>query len=186
MPILTWSLQSQGVTPIAPQQADLARIPRKLDRESLLRAVLTLYPCDVLFVHRDAEAQKPALRRNEIADSLRWSIVPYVPVVPIRMTEAWLLANESAIRAAAGNPNGTEDLRLPELRGLEALPDPKRVLYEALRRASGLNARRRALIPVPQRVHRIPQYIDDFSRLNALRAFRLLQHDIRTVIQKLS
>ena len=186
MPILTWCLQNQGISPIAPQQADVTRIPRRLDRESRLRAVLTLYPCDILFVHRDAEGQTPVLRRNEIATSLRWSTVPHVPVVPVRMTEAWLLADASAIRFAAGNPNGTADLGLPELRRLEAVPDPKQVLHEALRRASGLNARRRALIPIAQRVHRIPQYIDDFSRLNALRAFRLLQEDIRIAIQNLS
>jgi hypothetical protein len=98
------------------------------------------------------------------------------------MTEAWLLGNQPAIRAAAANPNGTEDLDLPELRRIESVPDPKQVLHEALRRASGLNVRRRSRLPVSARVHRIPGHIDDFAYLNALPAFRDLQEDIRRLI----
>jgi hypothetical protein len=42
--------------------------------------------------------------------------VRHIPVVPVRMTEAWLLADEFAIRSAPGNPNGTQSLDLPDLR----------------------------------------------------------------------
>ncbi len=101
------------------------------------------------------------------------------------MTEAWLLADETAIRSAAGNPNGREELNLPEARRLEDLPDPKKVLHDALVAASGLNARRRSRFRVRQRVHLIPNYIDDYSSLNVLSAFRALQQDIRTLIENL-
>jgi hypothetical protein len=137
----------------------------------------------VLFVHRDAEAQPSAVRREEIATALRETLLRHIPVVPVRMTEAWLLADETAIRFAAGNPNGRENLNLPELRRLEDLPNPKRVLHEALSRASGLGARRRSRLSVGQRVHQIPNHIDDYSRLNVLPAFRTLQQDIRTLIE---
>jgi hypothetical protein len=53
------------------------------------------------------------------------------------------------------------------------------VLWEALAAASGLHSRRRSHLPVPDRVHRIPDYIDDFSCLNVLPAFQALQRDIR-------
>jgi len=182
LPVLDWSLKQQGVTPIVAQRADLTRIPRPRGLEGRLKAALDLYPCDVLFVHRDAEAQPADLRREEIANALLWAAVHHVAVVPIRMTEAWLLADEAAIRTAAGNPNGTDDLHLPEIRRLEEIPDPKKVLYETLIAACGLNARRRAQLPVRQRVHLIPNYIDDYSRLNALSAFRALQEDIRVAI----
>lgn len=161
------------------QSVDFGRIPRQRTTEDRLRAALDLYPCDVLFVHRDAEGQFPDLRRQEIANALGHISILHVPVVPVRMTEAWLLANEPAIRSAAGNPNGREELNLPDIRRLEELPDPKRVLYEALVNASGLNARRRIQFRVRQRVHQIPNYIDDYSSLNALSAFRALQQDIR-------
>jgi hypothetical protein len=101
------------------------------------------------------------------------------------MTEAWLLADEIAIRSAAGNPNGREDLSLPDLRRLEDLPDPKRVLHDALTIATGLNARRRSRVPVHERVHLIPNYIDDYSCLNVLPAFQVLQQDIRALVESL-
>lgn len=182
IPVLTWSLRLHGVSPILAQRVDFSRIPRAHGLEQRLRLAIELYPCDVLFVHRDAEGQDPALRRAEIAEALGHGPVRHVPVIPVRMTEAWLLGNQPAIRAAAGNPNGTEDLNLPELRRIELIPDPKQVLHEAIRRASGLNVRRRSRLPVSARVHRIPDYIDDFEYLNALPAFRDLQVDIRRLI----
>jgi hypothetical protein len=151
--------------------------------EERLRAVLDIYPCDVLFVHRDAEGQPPQRRREEIAESLLSLRVEHIPVVPVRMTEAWLLADEPAIRRAAGNPNGTEELNLPVVRTLETLPNPKEVLFAALATASGLNARRRSRLPVHKRVHQIAEYIDDFSCLNVLPAFLALQQDIRAIIE---
>ena len=63
---------------------------------------------DLLFVHRDAESQGAQARFDEIAkamdvvaDAPRW-----VGVVPVRMTEAWLILDEGAIRRAVGRPNG--------------------------------------------------------------------------------
>jgi len=165
------------------QWADFSRIPRQRNTEDRLRTALDLYPCDVLFVHRDAEAQPYGLRREEIANALHRTRVRHIPVVPVRMTEAWLLADEIAIRHATGNPNGTENLSLPELRKLEDLHDPKKVLHDALTTASGLNARRRSRLPVRQRVRLIPNYIDDYSRLNVRPAFRKLQEDIRAFIE---
>ncbi|MBN9656612.1 MAG: hypothetical protein J0H49_00455 [Acidobacteria bacterium] len=183
MPILTWSLKQHNVSPVEAQWADFGRIPRQLSAEDRIRVVLDLYPCDVLFIHRDAEAQPPQLRRTEIAQSMAGSAVRHIPVVPVRMTEAWLLASETAIRSAAGNPNGNIALTLPNTRNLENLADPKRVLHTALATASGLNVRRRAKLAVHERVHLIPNYINDYSCLNALPAFRALQNDIRDLIE---
>lgn len=97
-----------------------------------------------LFVHRDAEAQDPDHRRREVA--LAVSAVsftgPSVAVVPVRMTEAWLLLDEGAIRRAAGRPRGKDPLSLPTARQVERLADPKRRLQATLAAASGLRGRR--------------------------------------------
>jgi len=184
-PILTWSLKQASAGPVMPQWADFSRIPSCRGLEDRLRAAVELYPCDVLFVHRDSEGQEPALRRNEIAGALRQIRIRHIPVVPVRMTEAWLLADEMAIRSAAGNPNGREELNLPDIRRLEDVPDPKRVLRDALTRATGLNARRRSSFPVSRRVRMIANYVDDYSGLNVLPAFRALQQDIRAFVTSL-
>jgi hypothetical protein len=182
MPILTWSLNQHTAEPVTEQWADFSRIPRQRDTEWKLAAALDLYPCDLLFVHRDAENQPPELRRRESASNLRNSRVKHVPVVPVRMTEAWFLVDEKAIRVAAGNPNGSEDLNLPPIGKIEQIPDPKKALHDALLRASGRSARRRSRFPIHERVFRVATYIDDFSILKALPAFQLLQRDIRLVV----
>lgn len=185
IPILTWSLKRCHVTSVVAQSADLTRIPRSRDPKARVSAALDLYPCDLLFIHRDAEAQPPELRRNQIAAIVPQPSLRYIPVIPVRMTEAWLLANEAAIRSAAGNPSGVEDLNLPEVRKLESLPDPKKVLHDTLRRAAGLNTRRSAKLNIHQRVHLIPNYIDDYSVLDVLPAFQMLQKDIGQALHAL-
>ena len=179
IPILDWSLRQQRITPIQAQWADFSRIRSSNGLQERLTKAIDLYPCDVLFVHRDAEGHPPKLRRLEISTALASLDVRHVPVIPVRMTEAWLLGNELAIRSAAGNPSGTRALNLPALRNLEKLPDPKKALHNALLSASGLGARRRERFRVEERVHNIPNYIDDYSMLSDLPAFAELQQAIR-------
>jgi Domain of unknown function (DUF4276) len=98
----------------------------------------------VLLVHRDAEGMDTARRETEIADGMAQCDVawPVVAVIPIRMTEAWLLLDEDAIRSVAGRPSGTEPLGLPSVAKVESVPDPKAKLQAALRTASGFSGRR--------------------------------------------
>jgi len=99
------------------------------------------------------------------------------------MQEAWLLFDEPAIRTAAGNPNGRDHLDLPRLQHLEGLPDPKEVLYELLRTASGLSGRRRKKLPVSQLAQRVSDFIDDFAPLRTLPAFTALEVEIRKTVE---
>ena len=122
LPILAWLLRAQRVQgAIQPQWADLRRMPRPPRALSdKLRLSVALYPCDLLFVHRDAETQTREVRLAEIQRA--WDMVrrdlsplPVICVVPVRMTEAWLLFDESALRQAAGNPQGRRPLSLAAL-----------------------------------------------------------------------
>lgn len=99
---------------------------------------------DVLLVHRDAEKESPEKRVEEIDAGLALVGVswPRVPIVPVRMTEAWVLLDEQAIREVAGRPTGSMAIGLPSARRVEGLPDPKASLVEALATASGLSGRR--------------------------------------------
>lgn len=187
MPILTWLLRQHRVTrPIQPEWADLRllpQVPRGLSDR--IEWTVRLYPCDLLFVHRDAEAESPETRVREIvgalADTDAWGRELAVCVVPVRMTEAWLLLDEAALRRAAGNPSGREALSLPAVRDLEQLPDPKNVLYDLLRAASGLRGRRRRRFPASLRAQRITELMDSFTCLRALPAFRALETEVRRV-----
>lgn len=62
------------------------------------------------------------MRRTEIVNALPAETTRHIPVIPVRMTEAWLLGHELSIRSAAGNPNGSENLELPDLGGWKERP----------------------------------------------------------------
>ena len=99
---------------------------------------------DLLVVHRDADRDGRLHRLDEITKAVTQVMpsVAYVPVIPIRMTEAWLLLDEKSIRLVAGNPNGRKTLNLPAASRAESVPDPKELLRTALVRASELSGRR--------------------------------------------
>jgi len=156
---------------------------------SRIDAALREYPCDVLLVHRDAEGQRPDRSRREIHEALRRVSPAHstVHVVPVRMTEAWLLADQRAIRLAAGNPDGRERLTLPPLRRLESAADPKAILREALVTASALRGRKlqRFRRDMGQRVLRVAELIEDYASLRALSAFTKLESDLRRALAEI-
>lgn len=153
-----------------------------------LRTALALYPCRLLFVHRDAEGQgwrDRTLQIRKAVEGARLSgtqLPPVVSAVPVRMLEAWLLVDEAAIRRAAGNPHGTEPLDLPKVDALELLADPKAVLHDALRAACGLSGVRRKRFPVHARSYRVAELIPDLAPLRRLDAFRRMEADLEKAI----
>ena len=82
---------------------------------------MMLYPCDLLFVHRDAEKESYDFRRQQVEAAVDGG--HHVPVIPVRMSEAWLLHEEAAIRRGSGNPVGRTALELPQPKDVEALVD---------------------------------------------------------------
>ena len=188
LPILTWLLrQCCGAIPIQAEFADLRLLPRppKELSERINRSV-ELYPCDLLFVHRDAENAPIEEREAEIRKALKGSSaedsVRVVCVVPVRMQEAWLLIDEAALRRAAGNPNGTQPLSMPDVQRLEELPDPKQLIRDHLRQASELQGRRLERFNWRSSAHRVAEMIDDFSPLYGLAAFKRLAVEVERVV----
>ena len=142
LPLLRWLVGGLTTEPFELKWGDLRGMPRppKSLTDRLILAV-ELYPCHLLFVHRDAEKRDPQRRRAEI-DAANLTALPHVCVIPVRMQEAWLLHDECALRLAAECPSGTTPLNLPACAHWESLPDPKGVLHGALRLASGAKGRR--------------------------------------------
>jgi hypothetical protein len=187
MPILNWALRQNGVTlALTAEWADLRLLrnpPAPL--AARIEAALDLYPCDLLFVHRDTEASTVEERRKEIRaalDNLKPETVPAVCVVPRRMVEAWLLFDEGVIRAAAGNPRGDVPLTLPRVDALEDVPDPKEMLYNLLRTASEQRGRKLRSLPVRRLVHRVSDLLLDFSNLRVLPAFVSFEQELHDLV----
>lgn len=112
--------------------------------EKLRRCVNDNPNLDLVFVHRDADGRSADARIAEVRDGAKEVDfpLPCIPVVPICMTEAWLLTDEMAIRKIVGRPQGRANLGLPPLRRIEQTANPKAVLKKALARASEKTGRR--------------------------------------------
>lgn len=189
LPVLSWILeQTETPLPLLLDWADLRRMrvsPKGL--EERLRSALEFYPCELLFVHRDAEAQEPEMRRQEIAEALATlsQSPPAVCVIPVRMTEAWLLFDHSAIRRAADNKEGRVPLTEFTPQQWESLPDPKAKLNELLRAASEKHGRRLDKFRQEEAKRRVlvAERITDFSPLRQLSAFQQLERDTQEIMQ---
>lgn len=124
---------------------DFTLLPRPPghDVRSRITAALALDPsANLVFVHRDADRRSEDRRLAEIRDASGGFEVPVIPVIPIQETEAWLLLDESAIRAVVENPRGNRPLNLPRPNAIERLANPKQRLRTVLEVASELKGRR--------------------------------------------
>jgi hypothetical protein len=191
MPILTWLLHEHlptcAVQARWPPLGLLRRPPKRLHEK--IQAAVDLSPCNVIFVHRDAETASLQDRQDEVDEAVSLAgrtavIPPAIAVVPVRMMEAWLLFDEQAVRDAAGDRNGAVDLGLPRLADVEDIPDPKSVLHRAILAATEKGTRRRRHFDVSSAVHRIPQCMESFSPLRVLSAFAALENQIEQVIEE--
>lgn len=186
LPVLDWLLQYK-VTRYSLQRTQWAdwrnqkSPPQSLEEK--IRFTQEYYPSDLLFVHRDAEAQAPEERREEIRRAVLDAGITTssVCVVPVRMTEAWLLLDERAIRIAAGNPGSRVSLSLPIQQRIENIPDPKETLFEAIRTASEHTGRRLKSLHVEKLRHRVAELMD-YELLRSLSAFQCLENDLTAIL----
>ncbi len=89
LPIVRWVLMRATPTPATVEWVDLTRIAGGGGLVGKVRQGLEVNPCDVLFVHRDADNQPPQWRYDEVTAAVGGHA--HVAVVPIRTTETWLL-----------------------------------------------------------------------------------------------
>ena len=194
-PILTWLLRQFLKEDVAIQSewADLRRIPdppKKL-HDKIVVALDMYSPCNILFIHRDAEKDPLEKRVQEIraaekiaANSLKATIPlpPIVCVIPIRMIESWLLFDEVAIREATGNRRGKQELNLPKPAEIEKIADPKAKLHESFRKAD-FHSRHGKKSNIPSNA-RLAAMIDNFAPLRTLSAFQELEKELKIILSK--
>ncbi len=183
--LLGWLLSQLTLADVELRWADLRGIAHKRDGlAATLDHAVRLYPCHILFVHRDSDKHDPDACHDQIRSANRTG-TGLVCVVPVKMQEAWLLHNEAALRRAAGRPSGTDRIDLPPASKWERLPDPKATLHNALRIASGATGRRAKNFRPERAAHRLADLITDWSPIRTLPAFVRLEADTKDALRML-
>ena len=190
-PIVSWVLGRIPSVACAGFIVEFSVAPHAKDNSLRSRVAESIreFPCDILFVHRDAEREPMKNRIAEIETAVCNLHALFVPIVPVRMTEAWLLIDADAIRRASDNPNGRTPLDIPRGALLEGLPDPKTTCDNLLIRASEKSGRRRQKFARPselaERRTRIAELIVDFSPLLRLPAFHSFCKEVEAACARL-
>ena len=171
VPIIQWAIHQ-----LDPEVEILEPAFRK--RQSSVADFLSAYQPEAMltFLHRDAENKSLHERLQEFPQVAADEIVP---VVPVRMSEAWILFDGNAIARASDRPS--YHVTVPEIAELERLADPKSRLEELLFEAAGSPTGRRLKkfkrSIVDRRVS-VASLITDFSPLMALSAFAQFQQTL--------
>jgi hypothetical protein len=176
--------------PLRLSKPDFARLPDRvgctLERKVEKGLELLGGPVEVIVIHREADNAGPEHRLREMREALDRTFcgAELVPVIPVRMTEAWLLLDEKAIRTVAGNPKGRHPLGLPAPSEVERKSDPKEILRKALLDASGTTGRRRASVEKRFANHRrdLLGRLDRFGPVTGLGSWWRLVEGVEGVI----
>ena len=171
VPIIQWAIHRLD------PEVDILE-PEFTKRSGSIKDFLSTYTTDVMlvFVHRDSENMTLSERLKEFESTSGSNVVP---VVPVRMSEAWILFNARAISRAAGS--SARMVAVPGIGEIESSSNPKRhlngLLIEAAGNPSGRRGKsfRRSLIS--RRVS-VASFISDYSPLEQLAAFRHFQRSL--------
>jgi hypothetical protein len=181
LPIIQRALQHFLPNAVLADTVVVNSFPKGYLLEDKIKGVLENFPCDLLFIHRDAEANPVAQRLQEIDKALEGVTLPCVAVVPVKMSEAWLLVEPKAIKLAVGNPNSDLELNLPLLNQVESC-NAKTVLDNALTAAANLNARRRRKFSPDGFRHRVGEVMDTRSKLLRLPSYVAFEARLSQVV----
>jgi len=182
VPVINWAISNAGCMYINPIVADFSSLRKKPN--SVLDKILacrSLYrEADIVVVHRDSDNVGWNCRRREVEEA--WSQSAYtkgcVPLIPVAMTEAWLLVDPIAILRSLSNPNGNVPVEFPAIGSLENIRNPKECLFRHDQQMSGLSRRRQEQINVFQVRSGISKYISDYSLLRKIPSFARFEDDL--------
>jgi hypothetical protein len=170
-------------------EADTAASSRE---ERILSVAKQAAGFHALIVHADADAPTAddALRdrfepgRQMVEESENDVCRDLLPIIPIRMTEAWMMVDVEAFREVVGTDLRVEELGFPARpHQVEAVQDPKQKLGIALNR---IFARRRW-----RKKARLGQYYEPLARhirldrLENVPAFQQFTNDLTNVLENL-
>lgn len=187
--VIDWTLDTNyPKLPVKGYWVDFRLIPKKADTISKKLAMAKqLYQFDIVFYHRDAETTNIRIldqRKHEILEGINdeGTSKKTICVIPVKMMESWLLFDAEAIKKAAGNRHYKGNLELPQIKRIEQEKQPKELLHQLLKTASGLKGRNLNKFNPHLATHLVADNITDFSPLRQLKAFQIFERDLKNVI----
>ena len=143
---------------------------------------------NMVFIHRDSDGPDREGREREIRRGVEESGFPhpFIPVIPVQETEAWLLLDEQAIRDVVAS-KGKQPLRLPKPNAIEGTRKPKEILQKALLAASETSGRRLKKEKNSFNHHRrvLLQRLDPLGAVRDLPSWQRLERDIQRALTQL-
>ncbi len=151
--------------------------------ERVLAAARQTVHYDALIIHADADhpTREPALQQRiqpglDLVEQARRAGDPVcdqlLPIIPIRMTEAWMLADTAALRTVIGTTLSAHELGLPgHAHEVEAVLDPKHTLNQAMQAATSRRRRRRLSVGAIYEPLARQLDLDHLSRVPAYQQF---------------
>lgn len=163
--------------------------------ETMLRASKQAAECGltVLCVHADADARSIENVMLNKFTPLSQELIPLsndiyckaiVPIIPIQMTEAWMMADKELLKTKIA-AKGVRDADLGLHRGPESYADPKQIIAEAIRIAQSNRTRRhRNELTINDLYAEMGQTIS-LQRLRELPSFCRFEENVRDAFRSL-
>jgi hypothetical protein len=155
--------------------------------DEIIRFVKKYRGYQLLFFHRDADSPtthdthqrhfEPAFKqlRDEGVDDAF-----FVPVIPVRNTEAWVCADFEAFQQVIGTDKSASDLGFPSVpHQVETIPDTKALLKEAINRAKSRRRRPTLDTIYPAMAERVRLTV-----LNQIPAYKSFRQQTITTLQQ--
>ncbi len=165
--------------------------------DQIFNAALAAHGHHLLLVHADADARsleaawseriEPGMGRALEASNEGAKVCDkIVPVIPVRMTESWMLADPATLISVIGTRISLNDLSLPTSPSqVERITHPKDKLGEVVKIAlKGRSRRRRRERNIGRLYEPLARRID-LDRLERVPAFRKFRTDLTQVLREL-
>ena len=174
---------------------DLTIISKKqgIREECIVFAARDAYGCHALIVHSDADDKSSERARkeriepgfNQVLHSSEDVCKDLIPIIPVQMIEAWMLADHNALREAIGTNMSAQTLGLPARPALvERDANPKHTLNEVVRKANAGRSRRHQKIDINAFHERLARDID-LNILDLVTSYREFKRDLANTLAKL-
>jgi hypothetical protein len=160
----------------------------------ILQASQEAKHCHVLLVHNDADRlEYDEARRQRFEPGLHLvqqsgdEVCHHlVPVIPVRMIEAWMLADGNALRNVLGTNLDHQMLDLPRRAALvETIADPKYRLNDIIRKINAVaGSRRRQPINLNAKLEPLARQID-LNKLFEVPSYRTFVNDLAQTLEHL-